>query len=132
MVSVRQPSNAFDVPMVDDHQRSGWVLDLVAQDLAHVLRVDGDLDGPDQRQTEPHVDELDRVVEHDKHGVPGPDALGGEYARAPPSPRPEVGIRISGGAKVDGDLARPGLHGRLEDPTDRAPSAHSGRHSRIV
>ena len=103
----------------------------MAQDLADVLGVDGHLYGSYQRQPQPRVDELDRVVEHHEHRLARLDALGGERGRGPAGAGPEVAVSVGGAdPEVDADPVGPPLGRRLDGLADRAPGFDRRGHDR--
>ena len=74
----------------------------------------------------------DRGAEHEGRRSAAPHALPRQRRGGAPGARPQIGAGERGGAEIDGDLARPGVRGRLEDASHGSPRAHGGRHSRIV
>ena len=124
--------HALGVAVIDHHQRRARILDLVPKDLAEILRVDRHLDRAEERQPEPGVDELDRVVEHDQHRVATPHSLAGQGGGGAAGARPQLGVGVRGLAEIDRGLAAPGARGRFEHMADRASSVDNGRHAGIV
>ena len=76
---------------VEDERASAGVVEEVAELGLLVAVVDVDGDRPQLRRRKEHLEELDRVVEVDRHPCAGPDATGCEHGRELGAPPLELG-----------------------------------------
>ena len=80
--------NSYQVTLVDQHEPCLRVGDLMTQDAAEVFGVHRHLDRPHERQPQPRIDKLDRIVEHHEHRFAALHALVHEQLRGAACPRP--------------------------------------------